>query len=331
MTMERTDERRLHLEPTQLLTQDEVLGYIAWRKRQPLENSNAAISRDIGMVDTWISDITLGNIKDMKPGSKARVTVALKRKYGAEGIPVVDPTPVVVKAKDPSDALHEGFGRHSGDPQRPLAPVHEAAPPPPPGATYGVVITDDLTEGEELEAEIQALVDEKTPEELAGLYLQGQDSLASMRQRLETLQKEYSDQSIRATELGATVTRMGAQVSAMDNHHERLKGEIAERNRTIQGQAEDLAEYEKAMDMQGLHIAELEAWRKGTIDALRPLAILLAQLVPPPTYFVNGKEVDAEGLKEYLRENLGPGRQRVGEAWGQVTLGEQPSFQAEPE
>lgn len=262
--------RRIHPQQGQILLQDEILGYIAYRRQN--DASGVTISKELGMTDGWVSDITSGKISVAKQETRETCTAKLLEYYGEEGIPVMNPAPTIVAAKDPPQALHEGFGRHAGDPQRPLAMLQEAAFPPPSGGTFDGITEEDAAQ--EIEAEIASLIDEKTPEELAGLLVQARDHIGALEDRIGQMKVQILE--------GTTeVARVQQQFTSMDNTRIRLGAEIAQRDRTIRGQAEDMVQYERSMDLLQQKVDELQGFKDGTITQLRQFAALLWQVVPP--------------------------------------------------
>jgi hypothetical protein len=266
VTIAREPDERIHLKEGAILLQDQILGYIAWRGAH--SDSYVDQSRDMDMTDGWVGDIANARIKIMKLETRKKVSAALRRKYGAEGIPVLHSKPVTVAAPKPVEALNRGFGPRGGDPTRPLAELKDAVPPVP-------SVEDAATE---IEAEIAALLEDKSPEELAGLLIQAQDRYGSLQALHATMTANFHQASAR-------IVGLSNQITSMDHNHERLMAELQERDATIQGQAEDMVEYEKTMDILQQRVDDLQGFKDGVVTQLRRFAVLLWQVVPPELPF----------------------------------------------
>jgi hypothetical protein len=269
-TEEREPDEWLHLPHGGVLLQDQVLGYIAWRNSN--QENYKSTSLGMGMSKGWVSDIIHGEIEVMKLGTRRKITDALVAKYGAAGIPIIHAKPITVPAPKPILALHRGFGRHQGDPTRPI--IQEPLPEPEDDEEeeveeYGVDREQDYLES--LEAEVQDLTEGKTPRELAELLIQSRDHASSLQASLDIKMNQLNQATMR-------IAGLANQVTAMDNIRERMTAEVRERDFTIQGQAEDMVEYEKAMDVLRERVEDLEAFKARVGGALGGLHLVMHEL-----------------------------------------------------
>jgi chromosome segregation ATPase len=124
---------------------------------------------------------------------------------------------------------------------------------------------------ESLEAEVQDLTEGKTPRELAELLIQSRDHASSLQASLDIKMNQLNQATMR-------IAGLANQVTAMDNIRERMTAEVRERDFTIQGQAEDMVEYEKAMDVLRERVEDLEAFKARVGGALGGLHLVMHEL-----------------------------------------------------
>jgi hypothetical protein len=293
----------LKLGPTDVMEHDHIVAYIAFRTAQDVTYVDQ--SREMGMSDGWVSDIANAVIKRALYPTRKKVTAKLREKYGDAGIPQADPTPVIVRAVGSREAVDRGFGPRSGDPNRPLAPLHEAplfADPEEGESREDFECSAVQDTGLDCECEtVEELEKNHTPSELAGFFLHLNRDREVVVEAHNTMTRNFHNASAR---LG----QMGQQITEMASTAERMRGEVAERDRTIEGQAEDLAELEKAMDVQTQAIEDLQGFKDGTMTMLRQFATLLYQVAPPeyvPTYSKVGVETGRSSSAERVTITLG--------------------------